>query len=263
MAEQRLKETMLRLEQQLAEERAARLKAEDALEAALMRCTTETGEQLESLQAYSKQKIGKVEEKIMTIAQATLELEQRLCDEQTARHKGVDSVEKNILGIDADIGLLERRFDKIEKDKEEEVETYRSNEEKLKEIIEKVEQRFKETTLLLEQQLAEEKAARMRSEVLLQEAQTEASNEICKLKESLAKAEKETGELRKLAMSPQAVANELSAPSPARTRSSVARRVSSNGFHEVQVKKTSRIFSGGYCSYASSDIVVPVRPYNI
>ncbi|MBA0752017.1 hypothetical protein Gogos_000898 [Gossypium gossypioides] len=75
----------------------------------------------------------------------------------------------------------------------------RSYEEQLMRITEMVESKLKETTVRLEQQLAEEQAARLKAEELAQLAQMKSNDEIRKLRENLERAQKETEELRKQA----------------------------------------------------------------
>lgn len=66
------------------------------------------------------------------------------------------------------------------------------NEEKLiKRLTEMVELKVRETTARLEQQLAEEKAARLFAQKMAQTAQMKSSDEILKLRESLERAERE------------------------------------------------------------------------
>ncbi|KAH9725188.1 Immune-associated nucleotide-binding protein 9 [Citrus sinensis] len=64
---------------------------------------------------------------------------------------------------------------------------------------EKVESKLKETTTRLEQQLAEEQAARLKAEEVAQLAQMKSNDEIRKLRENLERAQRETEELRKQA----------------------------------------------------------------
>ncbi|XP_057973100.1 immune-associated nucleotide-binding protein 9-like [Malania oleifera] len=71
----------------------------------------------------------------------------------------------------------------------------------LKRITEMVELKLRETTWRLEQQLAEEQAARLEAEKIAQAAQMRSENEIRKLRENLEKAQRETEELRKQAES--------------------------------------------------------------
>ncbi|KAM7509381.1 hypothetical protein LguiA_019834 [Lonicera macranthoides] len=78
---------------------------------------------------------------------------------------------------------------------------HRSNEEQLKRITEMVESKLRETTRRLEQQLAEEQAARLRAEENAQAAQMKSNDEIRQLRENLEKAQRETDELRKRAES--------------------------------------------------------------
>ncbi|GAV66308.1 AIG1 domain-containing protein [Cephalotus follicularis] len=77
----------------------------------------------------------------------------------------------------------------------------KSYEEQLKRITEMVELKLKETAIRLEQQLAEEQAARLKSEEIARLAQLKSNEEIRKLRENLEKAQKETEELRKQAES--------------------------------------------------------------
>ncbi|KAI4320215.1 hypothetical protein MLD38_033720 [Melastoma candidum] len=76
---------------------------------------------------------------------------------------------------------------------------HESYDEQLKRITEMVETKLKETTVRLEQKLAEEQAARMRAEELAMLAQKKSNDEIRKLRESLEEAQRETQELRKQA----------------------------------------------------------------
>ncbi|XP_038998314.1 immune-associated nucleotide-binding protein 9-like, partial [Hibiscus syriacus] len=62
-----------------------------------------------------------------------------------------------------------------------------------------VESKMKETTARLEQQLAEEQAARLKAEEMEQLTQMKLNDEILKLRENLERAQKETEELRKQA----------------------------------------------------------------
>ncbi|XP_065847179.1 immune-associated nucleotide-binding protein 9-like [Euphorbia lathyris] len=74
-----------------------------------------------------------------------------------------------------------------------------SYEEQLKRITEMVESKLRETTIRLEQQLEKEQSARLEAEKIARTAQTQAHNEIRKLREHLERAEKETEELRRKA----------------------------------------------------------------
>ncbi|KAG6656292.1 immune-associated nucleotide-binding protein 9-like [Carya illinoinensis] len=67
----------------------------------------------------------------------------------------------------------------------------RSYEEQLNRITEMVELKLRETTTRLEQQLAQEQAARLKAEELVHEAQLKSSEEIRRLREHLEKAEEE------------------------------------------------------------------------
>ncbi|KAJ8759571.1 hypothetical protein K2173_007199 [Erythroxylum novogranatense] len=74
-------------------------------------------------------------------------------------------------------------------------------EEQLKRITEMVESKLQETTYRLEQQLAEEQAARLKAEESAQLDRMRSNDEIRKLRENLEKAQRETEELRKKAES--------------------------------------------------------------
>uniref|UniRef100_A0A2P2K8F7 Protein AIG1 n=2 Tax=Rhizophora mucronata TaxID=61149 RepID=A0A2P2K8F7_RHIMU len=76
---------------------------------------------------------------------------------------------------------------------------HRAYEEQLKRITEMVESKLRETATRLEQQLAEEQAARLKAEELAQLAQIKSNDEIRRLRENLERAQKETEELRKRA----------------------------------------------------------------
>lgn len=78
---------------------------------------------------------------------------------------------------------------------------HKAYDEQLKRITEMVESKLRETTNRLEQQLAEEQAARLRAEELAQTAQKESNDEIRKLRENLERAQQETEELRRQAAS--------------------------------------------------------------
>lgn len=68
-------------------------------------------------------------------------------------------------------------------------------------FILQVESKLRETTWRLEQQLAEEQAARLKAEENAQAAQMKSNDEIRQLRENLEKAQRETDELRKRAES--------------------------------------------------------------
>ncbi|KAI3717682.1 hypothetical protein L1987_69449 [Smallanthus sonchifolius] len=78
---------------------------------------------------------------------------------------------------------------------------HKSYEEQLKRITEMVESRLNETTIRLEQQLAEEQIARLKAEEMANAAQMKSNDEIRKLRETLERAQRETEELRKRAES--------------------------------------------------------------
>ena len=65
--------------------------------------------------------------------------------------------------------------------------------------------KLRETTTRLEQQLAEEQAARLRAEEIAHIAQEKSNDEIRKLRENLERAQRETEELRKQAESKCAI----------------------------------------------------------
>ncbi|KAK9075548.1 hypothetical protein SSX86_003873 [Deinandra increscens subsp. villosa] len=68
-------------------------------------------------------------------------------------------------------------------------------------VVAQVESRLKETTIRLEQQLAEEQVARLKAEEMAHVAQMKSNDEIRKLRETLEKAQRETEDLRKRAES--------------------------------------------------------------
>ncbi|XP_021714800.1 immune-associated nucleotide-binding protein 9-like isoform X1 [Chenopodium quinoa] len=78
---------------------------------------------------------------------------------------------------------------------------HKTYEEQLKRITEMVEMKLKETTQRLEQQLAQEHAARVQAEKSALAAQAKSNDEIRKLRENLERAKQETEELRKQAAS--------------------------------------------------------------
>ncbi|KAL3503787.1 hypothetical protein ACH5RR_033628 [Cinchona calisaya] len=78
---------------------------------------------------------------------------------------------------------------------------HKSHENQLKRITEMVETKLRETTFKLEQQLAEEQAARLKAEVTAQQAQLKSNDEIRELREHLERAQRETEELRRRAES--------------------------------------------------------------
>ncbi|KAK2975636.1 hypothetical protein RJ640_021081 [Escallonia rubra] len=80
-------------------------------------------------------------------------------------------------------------------------EMHKSYEQQLKRITEMVESKLRETTLRLEQQLAEEQAARLMAEQKAQAAQMQSNDEIRKLREHLERAQEETAEFRRQAES--------------------------------------------------------------
>ncbi|XWS23425.1 hypothetical protein CRYUN_Cryun28dG0013100 [Craigia yunnanensis] len=71
----------------------------------------------------------------------------------------------------------------------------RSYEQQLSRITEMVESKLKEATTRLEQQLAEEQAARLKAEEMAQLAQMKSNDEIRMLRENLERAQRETEEL--------------------------------------------------------------------
>ncbi|KAJ9186251.1 hypothetical protein P3X46_001852 [Hevea brasiliensis] len=78
---------------------------------------------------------------------------------------------------------------------------HKSYEEQLKRITEMVESKLRETTTRLEQQLAEEQAARLKAQEIAQLAQMKSNDEIRQLRENLERAQRETEELRRQAES--------------------------------------------------------------
>ncbi|MQM02408.1 hypothetical protein Taro_035175 [Colocasia esculenta] len=78
---------------------------------------------------------------------------------------------------------------------------YKQYDDQLKRITEMVETKLRDTTKRLEQQLAEEHAARLKAEEIAEAAQMRSNDEIRKLRESLERAQRETEDLRKRAES--------------------------------------------------------------
>ncbi|CAA7396499.1 unnamed protein product [Spirodela intermedia] len=76
---------------------------------------------------------------------------------------------------------------------------YKQYNDQLKRITEMVETKLRETTKRLEQQLAEEQAARLKAEELAEAAQQRSNDEIRRLRENLEKAQRDTEDLRRRA----------------------------------------------------------------
>ncbi|XP_065880346.1 immune-associated nucleotide-binding protein 9-like [Euphorbia lathyris] len=76
---------------------------------------------------------------------------------------------------------------------------HESYEEQLKRITDMVESKLRETTIRLEQQLEKEQSARLVAEKIARTAQTQAHDEISKLRKHLERAEKEKEELKRKA----------------------------------------------------------------
>ncbi|KAK6129627.1 hypothetical protein DH2020_036637 [Rehmannia glutinosa] len=79
----------------------------------------------------------------------------------------------------------------------------KSYEEQLKRITEMVESKLREITHRLEQQLAEEHAARLKAEAAAHHTQKQSNDEIRKLRENLERAQKETEDLKRQAQKGQ------------------------------------------------------------
>ncbi|KAG1370007.1 Immune-associated nucleotide-binding protein 9 [Cocos nucifera] len=97
--------------------------------------------------------------------------------------------------VEALKGYSEQRICKLKE------EIYKSYDDQLARITDMVEQKLKQTIGGLEQQLAEEQAARLEAEKLSREARMRSDDEIHMLRESLERAQKENEEYRKRAES--------------------------------------------------------------
>ncbi|XP_071722415.1 LOW QUALITY PROTEIN: immune-associated nucleotide-binding protein 9-like [Rutidosis leptorrhynchoides] len=113
----------------------------------------------------------------------------------TELKKGAMKLQDQKSHVDSLRGYSKSDIDKLKKDVE------KSYDEQLKRITEMIESKLRETADRLQSQLAEEQAARLKAEVIAQEAQTKSNDEIRKLRENLERAQRETAELRKQAES--------------------------------------------------------------
>ncbi|XP_024044350.1 immune-associated nucleotide-binding protein 9 [Citrus clementina] len=105
---------------------------------------------------------------------------------QLAQRKSNDEIHK-----------LRENIERAQKETEDKM--HKSYEDQIKRITEVVESKLKETTIRLEQQLAEEHAARLKADGAAQLAQMKSNEEICKLRENLERVQWEAEELRKRA----------------------------------------------------------------
>ncbi|KAH9725261.1 Immune-associated nucleotide-binding protein 9 [Citrus sinensis] len=209
MVESKLKEMTTRLEQQLAKEQATRLKGEEVAQLAqrksndeihklkenLERAQRETEDQMhESYEDQIKRITEMVESKLK---QTTTRLEQQLAEEQTARLKGEEVAQLAQRKSNDEINKLRENLERAQRETEDQM--HESYEDQIKRITEMVESKLNETTIRLEQQLAEEHAARLKADGATQLAQMKSNDEIRKLRENLERAEWEAEELRKRA----------------------------------------------------------------
>ncbi|KAH9781288.1 Immune-associated nucleotide-binding protein 9 [Citrus sinensis] len=202
MVESRLKETTTRLEQQLAEEQATRLKVEGVAQLAqrksndeihklrenLERAQRDTEDQMqESYKDQIKQITETVESKLKEM---TTRLEQQLAKEQAARLKGEEAAQLAQRKSNDEIHKLRENLERAQRETEDQM--HESYEDQIKRITEMVESKLKQTTTRLEQQLAEEQTARLKGEEFAQLAQRKSNVEIHKLRENLERAQRET-----------------------------------------------------------------------
>ncbi|XP_024044348.1 immune-associated nucleotide-binding protein 9 [Citrus clementina] len=96
-----------------------------------------------------------------------------------------------------EIHKLRENLERAQRETEDQL--HKSYEDRIKRITEMVESKLNETTIRLEQQLAEEHAARLKADGATQLAQMKSNDEIRKLRENLERAEWEAEELRKRA----------------------------------------------------------------
>ncbi|XP_052293836.1 immune-associated nucleotide-binding protein 9-like [Citrus sinensis] len=138
--------------------------------------------------------VRKVESKLK---QTTTRLEQQLAEEQTARLKGEEVAQLAQRKSNDEINKLRENLERAQRETEDQM--HESYEDQIKRITEMVESKLNETTIRLEQQLAEEHAARLKADGATQLAQMKSNDEIRKLRENLERAEWEAEELRKRA----------------------------------------------------------------
>ncbi|KAH9725243.1 Immune-associated nucleotide-binding protein 9 [Citrus sinensis] len=206
--ESKLKEITTQLEQQLAEEQTDRLKGEEVAQLAQRKSNDEIHKLRENLERARKETEDKMHEsyedqiKRITEVESKLKetitrLEQQLTEEQTARLKGEEVAQLAQRKSNDEIHKLGENLERAQRETEDQMN--KSYEDQIKRIIEMVESKLKETTIRLEQQLAEEHAARLKADGAAQLAQMKSNEEICKLRENLERVQWEAEELRKRA----------------------------------------------------------------
>ncbi|KAH9725249.1 Immune-associated nucleotide-binding protein 9 [Citrus sinensis] len=201
--ESKLKETTTKLEQQLAEEQAARLKGEEAAQLAqrksndeirklkenLKRAQREIEDQMHESNEYQIKRITEMVES--KLKDTTTRLEQQLAEEQVARLKGEEVAQLAQRKSNDKIHKLRDNLESAQRETEDQM--HESYEDQIKRITE-VESKLKEITTQLEQQLAKEQTDRLKGEEVAQLAQRKSNDEIYKLRENLERAQKETEE---------------------------------------------------------------------
>ncbi|KAK9205036.1 hypothetical protein WN943_015302 [Citrus x changshan-huyou] len=207
--ESKLKEITTQLEQQLAEEQTDRLKGEEVAQLAQRKSNEEIHKLRENLERAQKETEDKMHEsyedqikRITEVVESKLKetitrLEQQLTEEQTARLKGEEVAQLAQRKSYEEIHKLRENLERAQRETEDQM--HKSYEDKIKRITEMVESKLKETTIRLEQQLAEEHAARLKADGAAQLAQMKSNEEICKLRENLERVQWEAEELRKRA----------------------------------------------------------------
>ncbi|KAH9725247.1 Immune-associated nucleotide-binding protein 9 [Citrus sinensis] len=207
--ESKLKEITTQLEQQLAEEQTDRLKGEEVAQLAQRKSNDEIHKLRENLERARKETEDKMHEsyedqikRITEVVESKLKetitrLEQQLTEEQTARLKGEEVAQLAQRKSNDEIHKLGENLERAQRETEDQMN--KSYEDQIKRIIEMVESKLKETTIRLEQQLAEEHAARLKADGAAQLAQMKSNEEICKLRENLERVQWEAEELRKRA----------------------------------------------------------------
>ncbi|KAH9781273.1 Immune-associated nucleotide-binding protein 9 [Citrus sinensis] len=200
--ESKLKETTTKLEQQLAEEQAARLKGEEVAQLAqrksndeirklkenLKRAQREIEDQMHESNEYQIKRITEMVES--NLKETTTRLEQQLAEEQVARLKGEEVAQVAQRKSNDKIHKLRDNLERAQRETEDQM--HESYEDQIKRITEVVESKHKETITRLEQQLADEQTNRLKGEEIAQLSQRKSNDEIHKLRENLERAQKET-----------------------------------------------------------------------
>ncbi|GAY34969.1 hypothetical protein CUMW_277760, partial [Citrus unshiu] len=179
--ESRLKETTTRLEQQLAEEQAARLKVEGVAQLAQRKSNDEIHKLRENLeraqrdtedqmQESYKDQIKQITETVESKLEETItRVEQQLAEEQATRLKEEEVAQLAQRKSNEEIHKLRENLERAQRETEDQL--HKSYEDRIKRITEMVESKLKEMTTRLEQQLAKEQAARLKGEEAAQLAQ--------------------------------------------------------------------------------------------